>query len=657
MNPKKIALLVAAGLLLASCGGQPASSSVPSVEPSGESSIVTEAATYSDATPNTPYGKLSDFSAKSGEIKVGETLKFKVTPSEDFLIDKVYVNKNEVQKGADGFYSAVMAKGNNRIEAKYKVDPTVDFVEKFKLNIDDVTFFRLFNKKNLMDFRAKGIELMNLPQNEDGFLNVVDGDTTHFETFNKHYTVKVRYLGIDTPESTSEIEEWGKSASNYSKDLFTNRAKWVILQSQGWARGDDDKAATVDGNQRSLAYVWYSEKDEPTKDDFKCVNLEMVYQGYSQGIGSKEDMGEDYYYMFDKAAKSAEANKRHQFSGEDDPTYDYTVDRGGAPRDLELKELYAKRDIQYDADHKHITGDNNIYTDVKTLTKITGYVTRVIGYSFYLQDKPSYERGPDGSAPEAYGIYVFSFSEHPIHVGDYVSVVGVLSVYSGTYQLQGVSWHDFNPNYNRDMKIISRDHEIKPIELTAAEFNAKQYDQVLVKVTEEVTFKGKGSGTFASHFGGIQEVDKNNDAYPFYYSTNKIVFYGDTTGGTEVRFTQDQDVLLTYGVESSLTYKFYIGGESYYYPGFAEYVANSTAIENAKKGKYVHEVEKEDGSTETVTETIDASKLLYHNYSTKKGVVAGISQKYVSTSGSVNTACYQVTIASPADVTLQEATA
>ena len=146
MNPKKIALVLGAGLLLVSCGGQPASSSVPSVEPSSESSTVTENATYSDATPNTPYGKLSDFSAKSGEIKVGETLKFKVNPAEDFLVDKVYVNKNEVQKGADGFYSAVMAKGSNRIEAKYKVDASVNFVEKFKLNIGSKEFLKIRNR-------------------------------------------------------------------------------------------------------------------------------------------------------------------------------------------------------------------------------------------------------------------------------------------------------------------------------------------------------------------------------------------------------------------------------------------------------------------------------------------------------------------------------
>ena len=638
MLRKKITLGLALGFavtLLAACsGGTPT--------------------TYADATPNTPYGKISDFSAKSGEIGAGQTLKFKVTPSEDFLVDKVYVNKKEVTKGDDGFYSWVMESGQNRIEAKYVVDKTVDFVSKFKLNIGDDVLYKLRNKPKAFDFRRDGIEFMNLPQNSsDGFLNCVDGDTTHFQTMNYGYTVKVRYLGIDTPESTSEIEEWGKSASNYSKELYTKRAKWVLLQSQGWARGDEDKAATADGNQRSLAYVWYTEVATPTIADFKCVNLEMVYQGFSQGIGSLEDMGASFYYMFDKAAKSAEINKRHQFSGEIDPNYDYTVDNGGAPRELELKELYAKRDIQYSDDKKYITGDNNIYTDVKTLTKVKGYVSRIIGYSFYLQDKPSYEIGENGELPEAYGLYVFSFSEHPIQVGDFVSVVGALSLYSGTYQLQGVSWHDFNPNPNRDMTIISSGHEIKPIELTAKQFNEKKYDHVLVKVTDELYLQDKKAGKYALAYGGVNEVDSYNEKYPFYCSTNKIVFFGGagSLSGENVRLCQDQDVLLTYGIESSVSYKFYIGGTNYYYAGHAEYVGyQDGAVANTKQNKYVHEVYKDDGTTETVTEEIDGSQLVETVYKAKIGVFAGISQMYVATSGSVSTSCYQIALASPADV-------
>ena len=635
--------------LLASCGGKS--------EP---------APTYVDATPSNPYGKISDFSAPSGELKVGDTLRFKVTPSEDFLVDKVLVNNKEANASEGGYYTWKMEAGVNRIEAKYVVDKTVDFVEKFKLNIDARTLYNLRNNPKLFDFRRDGIEMMNI----SGFLNVVDGDTTHFETKNFGYTVKVRYLGIDTPESTSEIEEWGKSASLYSKGIFSS-ASHVILQSQGWARGDADKAATADGNQRSLAYVWYTTKSNPTVNDFRCVNLEMVYQGFSQGIGAKEDMGERYYYMFDKAAKSAEANKRHQFSGAVDPNYDYTVDKGGEPCDIELKELYSKRELTYSADGKNITGDNNPYLHAEPeqkLYRVKGYVTRVIGYAFYIQDKPSYERDPEtGELPEAYGLYVFTYSAHPIRPGDYVSIVGALSLYSGTYQIQGVSWKDFGANPRRDMEIISSGHKIAPIEMTAKEFNKKQYDQVFVKVTDSLYFRDMMAGKNALSYGGTNEVDTYNEKYPFYCSSNKIVFFGGAGSAADnaemVRITQDQDVLLTYKTEKSLSYKFYIGGTCNYYPNHAEYVGlNDTAVANTKKGKYYYEEfvrdaqgnyvldDKGNPVTETKEMDIDPNGLITTVYKAKIAVVGGISAAYVSTSGSLSTYRYQVTIASPADV-------
>ena len=56
--------------------------------------------------------------------------------------------------------------------------------------------------------------------NTEGFMNYVDGDTTHVEAKNLGYTIKIRYLGIDTPESTSEIEKWGLTASYYSKYIY-----------------------------------------------------------------------------------------------------------------------------------------------------------------------------------------------------------------------------------------------------------------------------------------------------------------------------------------------------------------------------------------------------------------------------------------------------
>ena len=48
----------------------------------------------------------------------------------------------------------------------------------------------------------------------------IDGDTSHFEvpySVDQSGVIKARYLAVDTPESTCQIEEWGKAASRFTK--------------------------------------------------------------------------------------------------------------------------------------------------------------------------------------------------------------------------------------------------------------------------------------------------------------------------------------------------------------------------------------------------------------------------------------------------------
>ena len=50
----------------------------------------------------------------------------------------------------------------------------------------------------------------------------IDGDTTHFNLktpVNGSSVLKARYLAINTPESTGKIEEYGKTASEFTKQL------------------------------------------------------------------------------------------------------------------------------------------------------------------------------------------------------------------------------------------------------------------------------------------------------------------------------------------------------------------------------------------------------------------------------------------------------
>lgn len=74
----------------------------------------------------------------------------------------------------------------------------------------------------------------------------VDGDTAWFNIDNEK--TKVRFLYIDTPESTKEVEPYGIEASNYTKESLTN-AKKIELELN--IEGD-----RLDKYNRLLAWVF-----------------------------------------------------------------------------------------------------------------------------------------------------------------------------------------------------------------------------------------------------------------------------------------------------------------------------------------------------------------------------------------------------------------
>ena len=609
------------------------------------------AAKYVDATAGSIYGTLSEFSKTS--VQEGDTLTFRVTPSKYFFIDTVTNNGNPCQlvtMNTDGsaIYKTKIKAGTNRLVGNYSVDPNVDFVDEFKLDISDEVFSEVMNHvesdgthpadPTALDFRKSGIEQMRAPNkwvngekkartSKEVFLNYVDGDTTHVETYNLQYTVKIRYLNIDTPESTSEIEEWGLSASYFSKYIYSGDESYkeyiknstdfdslqpgmtsIILMSQEASKHSSEMkvsdlqigseeagiyAATTDGNQRNLAYVWYSTKDytnaTPRKEDFRCLNLEMVYQGFSFGVGAADACSEYYYKMFDAANLSAEINGRHIFSGMEDDNY-YYYDREGV-QDLSLAQLYSYAPSDPDIGYY----PESILSDRRTLFRVRGYVSRKVGTAFYIQDKTSYDKAAVLAGTEKpYGIYVFTYSETPIKVGDQVDVVGALSSYGGTFQMQGISFSTINPDPVRDTMIISRGNTMTPLKLTGQEFNQLKLPQILVEIDDNVwfyqftsTYQGKAEDIGE---GGSEEVNKYNTAYPFYNTSNSPIFYGsfgDTDNAASVnssesnirysskiiRFTVDQNILVSYGVDTCYSYKFFTGGYYWYNVAGAQYAS------------------------------------------------------------------------------------
>lgn len=555
-----------------------------------------------------------------------------------------------------------------------------DVVGQTKLNLDDDLFNTLMTKKKtsdydktLMDFNRDGVERMltntdYAPNDaDDVFTNYVDGDTTQFTSYNGNYTVKVRYLGVDTPESTSEVEEWGRSASLFNKSIL-KKAKYVIIQSAGSAKTGKKAPADLDGYQRSLAYVWYSNEDNPTKESFRNLNLELVYNGFSGFNAPSDDMKEDFYDAFSDAYTIAQEYKKNRFSNEKDPNYDYNPAQV-LPLDMLYDETYYVD--HFDPNTNENLGNYSSFCDDKTWYSFDGYVTRVVGGSaFYIQNK---------IGDNYYGLYVFTLRTYePVQVGNWLRVTGVLDYYSGMYELKGVSYSFFN-HEDKDIKYLDENgnptedvtkvkkETVTPIKATSQDIYDLKYPSCLVELVGDGTESDKNKGLIfqkASNsygditYGGTQEVNTYNEAYPFYNTDNSMVLFGrygvnSSIGGigasdasiVRVKINRDAIIKGNYTTESYVfgsddehvtvteeqaicSYKFFCGGVSYYVPGseIEEQNGMDMKVSNARYAKMLNA-----SSSATITKGLSVYKNTYKQQIARK--IVGMSNNYISAGG------------------------
>lgn len=102
--------------------------------------------------------------------------------------------------------------------------------------------------------------------------HVVDGDTVEVKLA-RGREEKVRLIGVDTPESTKEIEPYGKEASAYTKSRLEGRKVWLELD-----------AEERDRYGRLLAYIWLEQpvRDTEAEARDKMFNAELLKEGYAQ---------------------------------------------------------------------------------------------------------------------------------------------------------------------------------------------------------------------------------------------------------------------------------------------------------------------------------------------------------------------------------------
>ncbi len=408
------------------------------------------------------------------------------------------------------------------------------------------------NKIDLTGSRTKYTDALTLTQlpsqsstlDKDGMsyatvTKYVDGDTTYFLTnlSTGMQDISVRYLGLDTPESTYKVEPWGIAAAKFTKSKLES-AESIILQY-------DKVAGLFDNNSRYLAYVWYRTSSTA---QYRLLNLEIVEEGYSPSKGLTNTM---YMQTFYDANTRAQAFK-DRTNGEVDPTYDYE----SSGRKYTLKQI-----IDMFGTPEAIASEEFKGTKVY----IEGLVTRKLGISsayieqvdngYYTVDEEGNETFIEGDG-KTYGLYIYGGFEENLKLaqGNYISTNANISYHNGSLQVVGVN--------NVNITVESKGNEVTPVLLTASDWTNLDSSMSfrLVKFDKLIVVGGKD--------------DENTDAY---------TIYTETPDGVRVNIRIDDGVAIkVVGIMKNVTWETFkdatfievVGVIQPYYDGYQLMVMN-----------------------------------------------------------------------------------
>ena len=242
---------------------------------------------------------------------------------------------------------------------------------------------------------------------------VADGDTASFQLESGEF-VTIRFFGIDTPESTGEVDKWGLSASLFTKRQVNNDSEFVLESSTGGAAEKDSYGT------RYLGYVWYRNS---SSEDWKNLNLLVVENGYSKSNLQNSPLYE-YYPVFKKAESFAKEGKLHIWSEDEDPNYS---------------------DLAYEVTIKDLTENQNYYWNEEvgaglkvhltaTITKLvigsggthTFTAAQIIDGKLYTY---TIYTGYSSAAVSSY-----------LKIGNTYSITGFVSNHYGDFQISGLEY-------------------------------------------------------------------------------------------------------------------------------------------------------------------------------------------------------------------------
>ena len=163
-------------------------------------------------------------------------------------------------------------------------DP-VDYISKVKLNAH--SDFASYENKTFVNNKISLVTLKS----------VIDGDTIHVYEGNE--TLKIRLAFIDTPELN---EEYGREASQFVQTTL-QEAKTIVITNHTLSSTEEPMLDST--GERYIGFVWYSRKANATLNELRCLNLEIVYEGFSQyHLGAGDELSNNFTYCQSSAQQA-----------------------------------------------------------------------------------------------------------------------------------------------------------------------------------------------------------------------------------------------------------------------------------------------------------------------------------------------------------------
>jgi micrococcal nuclease len=389
--------------------------------------------------------------------------------------------------------------------------PTLFLASCNKTSLEDyVSETHLTTEYSGKDFISQGIGQVTLKTG-------IDGDTSHFYAADGTTIIKARYNGIDTPESTGQIQPWGKAASHFTTGKL-EAAKTIVLEAEKpGSPAEKDSTGT-----RYLSFVWVSEKENAPIAELKLLNLWIVQEGYSS---SKGISGSKYQPTFTAADLQAQKEKIHIWSEGKDPDFNYAD-----PVECDLQLINEKKILASGAtDYTDYDWDSNKVT-------IVGVVAKTRGTDCWIE--ATFNNTLTGNKDKVYGMFIFTMYKSYIpllHTGNKVQCTGTITSYAGNYQMVDVYW-SLTSTSDDDIKLLSTGNAIPTVNVTSSEISknsttGNNYLNVVVTVTDSLYGTGCKVTTTSGGFTiGVYLTDLATSTSNCYLYIEDSVYLKDASG-------------------------------------------------------------------------------------------------------------------------------